>query len=308
MERRSVTDSRKTGIDVVGDISWGTHICQLYQTREDLTEILVPFFKVGLENNEFCLWVTSEPLAVHEARAALGEAVRDLDDYLASGRIEILDFREHYSKAGSFDLDEVLRHFMEKERLAMQRGLDGLRAAGNTSWVSQACWRSFIEYESIIDGFMRRRRVIAICTYPLDQCGAAELVDVVSSHQNVLIRRAGNWEFVQNNGNRPVNCLRKGGLSYAEIGRILGLSRERVRQLVAGQRVYKKGAARTGDGLLTSGQAARFLNVHVNTLRRWSNDGVLPTYRVGNRQDRRFKRRELEEFLSETASDKSIAV
>ena len=55
---------RKSGIDIIGDISWGTHFCQFYQTKEDLMDILVPYFKAGLENNEFCLWVTSQPLEV----------------------------------------------------------------------------------------------------------------------------------------------------------------------------------------------------------------------------------------------------
>src|SRR5674476_5202 len=55
---------RKSGINIVGDVSWGTHICQFFDTKEDLTDILVPYFKAGLENNEFCLWITSQPLAV----------------------------------------------------------------------------------------------------------------------------------------------------------------------------------------------------------------------------------------------------
>ena len=51
---------RKSGIDIIGDISWGTHFCQFYQTKEDLMDMLIPYFKAGLENNEFCLWITSQ--------------------------------------------------------------------------------------------------------------------------------------------------------------------------------------------------------------------------------------------------------
>jgi len=60
--------NRETGIGIVGTISWGTHLCQFYQTKEDLIDILVPYFKAGLENNEFCMWITSEPLRVNDAR------------------------------------------------------------------------------------------------------------------------------------------------------------------------------------------------------------------------------------------------
>jgi hypothetical protein len=56
-------DARHTGITVIGDVPWGTHFCQFYQDKQDLIDILVPYFKAGLENNEFCIWITSEPLA-----------------------------------------------------------------------------------------------------------------------------------------------------------------------------------------------------------------------------------------------------
>ena len=46
---------RKTGIDIIGEVPWGTHICLFYEAKSDLLEILVPYFKAGLENNEFCV-------------------------------------------------------------------------------------------------------------------------------------------------------------------------------------------------------------------------------------------------------------
>ncbi len=40
--------------------------------------------------------------------------------------------------------------------------------------------------------------------------------------------------------------------------------------------------------LLSTGQAAGLLHVHVNTIRRWGNNGTLKSYRLGRRSDRRF--------------------
>jgi len=34
-------------------------------------DVLIPYFKAGLENNEFCLWVIPEPLDEEEAKEAL---------------------------------------------------------------------------------------------------------------------------------------------------------------------------------------------------------------------------------------------
>ena len=100
-----------------------------------------------------------------------------------------------------------------------------------------------------------------------------------------------------------VISLRNGGLTYAEIGRKLGLTRERVRQIAKGETTRKKKTARNNpDALLTAAEAAELLNVHTNTVRRWSNNGILGTYRIGPRGDRRFRRRDIDNFLLKNSS------
>jgi len=49
--------------------------------------------------------------------------------------------------------------------------------------------------------------------------------------------------------------------------------------------------------LLTVQEVARFLRVHVSTVRRWSNRGLLKSYRINPRGDRRFKQEDVLAFL-----------
>jgi excisionase family DNA binding protein len=51
--------------------------------------------------------------------------------------------------------------------------------------------------------------------------------------------------------------------------------------------------------MLTISDVARLLNVHINTVRRWSNEGMLKGYRIGSRGDRRFRREDVDAFLKE---------
>lgn len=53
------------------------------------------------------------------------------------------------------------------------------------------------------------------------------------------------------------------------------------------------------DDMLTVREVARLLHVHPNTLRRWSNNGRLKSYRINPRGDRRFRREEIARFLAE---------
>ena len=62
-------EMRRTGVDVVGDMPWGTHFCLFYETLEDLLEPLVSYCKAGLESQEFCLWAVAAPLTGKTSRA-----------------------------------------------------------------------------------------------------------------------------------------------------------------------------------------------------------------------------------------------
>ena len=54
--------------------------------------------------------------------------------------------------------------------------------------------------------------------------------------------------------------------------------------------------------MLTTNEVARIIRVHVNTVRRWSNQGVLKTYYISLRGDRRYKREDIANFLRQRFS------
>ena len=49
--------------------------------------------------------------------------------------------------------------------------------------------------------------------------------------------------------------------------------------------------------LLTVGEACKILNVCPNTIRGWSDRGLIPSYRIGQRRDRRFLTQDILDFL-----------
>lgn len=188
---------RKTDIDVIGEVAWGSHFCQFYQTKDDLVDILVPYFKAGLESNEFCMWVTSPPLEVEEAEESLRKVLPELDYYLKVGQIEIISYTEWYLKDGVFDSKRVLNGWVEKLDSALKNGYDGLRLTGNTFWLEKDDWGDFTGYEEEVDRILGNYNIISLCTYCLDKCNATEIIDVVANHQFTLIKREGKWERIE---------------------------------------------------------------------------------------------------------------
>ena len=97
----------KFGLASVGEVPWGTHLGQFYQTKQDLIDVLVPYFKAGLENNDFCMWITAEPLEVEDAKKAMEKGVPNLAKYMKRKQIEIISYKDWYVKDGKFNNDRV---------------------------------------------------------------------------------------------------------------------------------------------------------------------------------------------------------
>ena len=188
---------RNSGVDVIGGVPWGTHFCQFYKTIQDLIDILVPYFKAGLESNEFCMWVTSEPLMVAEAEEAMRGAVSAFDEYMRQGQIEIIPYNEWYLLEGTFDDERVLNGWISKLEQALSKGYAGLRLTGNTFWLERNHWQAFTEYEAKVNNVIGQYRMIAACTYSLDKCDAAAIIDVIKNHQFALIKRERKWDIIE---------------------------------------------------------------------------------------------------------------
>jgi DNA-binding transcriptional MerR regulator len=52
------------------------------------------------------------------------------------------------------------------------------------------------------------------------------------------------------------------------------------------------------DNMLTISEVSRLLHVHPNTLRRWSDQGLIKSYCITPRGDRRFMPRDIDQVLA----------
>ena len=222
---------RRTGINALGNLPWGSHFCHFYETKQDLLDILVPYFKAGLEDNEFCLWVISEPLRATEATkalreavpdlerhlarrsieifiisepptdteatAALREAVPELERYVAAHSIEIVPHNQWYLDGDTFDGVRVINSLKVKLQEALARGYAGMRVHGNEAWLTDKDWKHFLEYEQSLNDVLAHQRMIVLCTYPLASRRAGEIFDVAHAHEFAIAKRHGHWEMLE---------------------------------------------------------------------------------------------------------------
>jgi signal transduction histidine kinase len=188
---------RPSGLPVVGSLPWGSHFCQFYEEREDLMDSLVPYFKAGLEHNERCLWVTSEPFRAEDARTALRQALPDLVERERHNQIEIINHQDWYARTGKADPDVTLRGWVEREERTLAEGFSGMRLTGNAYWVERSDWKGFVDYEARVSRTFKDRHLIGLCSYCLGRCQPHDILDVVANHEFALTRRAGHWETIE---------------------------------------------------------------------------------------------------------------
>lgn len=74
-----------------------------------------------------------------------------------------------------------------------------------------------------------------------------------------------------------------------------------LRQVSKPKRITKKKSAiEQTDIMLTVREVAQRLGAHINTVRRWSDRGLLKVYHIGTRGDRRYRQEDITAFLKES--------
>jgi PAS domain S-box-containing protein len=194
-------NTRKSGIGFVGNIPWGTHFFLLYKTKEDLMEILVPYFKAGLENNEMCIWLIPESLSIKEAKEALRKAIPGFGDYFKKGQIEFLSYADWFLRNDTFDSMRIFDFWAERLNQALSSGYEGLRLTEDICW-QKKLWDNLIDSEERLDSAIGKYSIIALCTYSLEICSPVDIVEIAANHDFALVKKKGKWKKIDSFGQK----------------------------------------------------------------------------------------------------------
>ncbi len=116
-----------SGLQTVPHLQWGSHLAHFFGSGDELREVLVPYFKAGLENNERCLWVTGEAFNADQARSALRAAVPDLDKRERDKQIEIANGAQWYAAGEKLRPHDLVTGLLQREQEALGLGYAGLQ-------------------------------------------------------------------------------------------------------------------------------------------------------------------------------------
>lgn len=188
------SDLKDSGLKLVGAVSWGFHLCLFYRSQEDLLEILLPYIKAGLKENDQVIWITSEPLPLEKLEKILRKEIPGFDQLRKKGQLELYSTQEWYFPKGIFLVEEVLNRWQEKEKEALKRGFSGLRVTGNVSGISVSTWSEIQDYERRVQDTLQNLRMMAICQYDLNECYKEQVLDIDQHHPLALVKQENKWK------------------------------------------------------------------------------------------------------------------
>ena len=182
---------RNSGIPLIDDVPWGSHLCLFYETADDLFQAAACYFEPGLQANELCVWRLPRGVGIGETEARLRAGIDDFDQHYAVGHLQLVPVPED----APFVLEEVERFWLGKLDQAIASGFEGLRGCGDSSAPDASGQTT--EYERALPGLLNDQPVLALCTYALSSASAMDVFDVVRVHNLTVARRNGEWQFME---------------------------------------------------------------------------------------------------------------
>ena len=213
---------------VLAGAGHGSHLCAFYETKNDLIDLVLPFFAAGLSRRELCVWMTPDGVNVDEAVVRASAAV-------AERGIELYPARAGYMKGPRFERGPVVDFWNGKLQQALATGHLGMRASGDAFWLQASDWNAFLDYEADLTNMIADKPITLLCTYPLSVSKAGDIFDVASAHHVVIAKRKRAWEIIKGWGitKAPVAHQQQGAEILDAADRIQSLS-QRLRQVLDG--------------------------------------------------------------------------
>jgi hypothetical protein len=164
----------------------GDHVCTLFSSAEEQLSAAIEYIQQGLDRNERCLYICGEQTP-DEFRAALERSGIDVAREEGRGALVLLTKETGHLKGGTFSASRMISMLKGAVEDALNDGFEGLRAAGDMTWLLDEAPGSeeIAEYEALLNHFFGNNRALGLCQYNRRKLPAAILDHGIATHPTV---------------------------------------------------------------------------------------------------------------------------
>jgi PAS domain S-box-containing protein len=175
----------------------GNSFSLLYDSTDQLVDVVASFFDAGLKNNECCLWGVAGQLDVDYVKDLLRDAGLDVDKYVENGQLIFSECNECYIAGKGSVSDMDLLKWQEMYNISMAEGYNGLRIVDKFTIVDGESWDSFVEYEKQAMELIRTKKITGLFAFLLEARSRMEMIELISMHDGTIIEKNGRWTLLQ---------------------------------------------------------------------------------------------------------------
>jgi hypothetical protein len=168
------------------------HISLMYKNRNKPIKNMAIFFKKGLEKNEKCVYIADDN-SINDIEDEFRKAGIDTDKEMASGRLLIINGKDTFlSEKNIFDYKKSLKVLEKELRLIVEDGFNGLRSAGEMTWLlnHEDNLTQLFDYEIDVNSVIENYNVKLICMYNISKFPLKVLLHAIYSHPAIIY---GDW-------------------------------------------------------------------------------------------------------------------
>src|SRR5258706_7751891 len=142
------------------------HLCSIFETPQELLAMTVPYFRIGLERNEKCIYITDKAKADTLCKAMRREGI-DIGRAIDSKALVLIDTDQAYLKGDGLNPERMLPFWKREEALAKKQGYRALRGAAEVDWPidGEGDKRRWLKYESKVNNVFSTLDSLVLCQY-----------------------------------------------------------------------------------------------------------------------------------------------
>jgi DNA-binding CsgD family transcriptional regulator len=177
-----------------------------YESKVDLLETTVAYFKAGLDQNELCVWAISDPVTELDAQTALHLGIPEFARHAKAGDLSITSGEQWRLNKDEFNLQRITGGWSSMLLQALDTGYSGLRISGNAQWLENNHWEEFCAYDRELGRSVAGRQIVLLCTQAQGRLTADVDYQVAArAHHHTIACHNGEWTFVDTNALKHKN-------------------------------------------------------------------------------------------------------
>jgi MEDS: MEthanogen/methylotroph, DcmR Sensory domain len=181
--------SHATQVRLAGSVlDRSRHVCAFFHHKEEEYRVLLPFIKEGFDQGDRAFHMV-DPRHRGEHLRRLQEAGIDVAEAERKGQLEVRRWEEAQLRDGRFDQNRMLALLEDVLAAGKAQGFPLTRLMANMEWAleDRPGIEDLLEFETRVNYLTARFNDVLCCTYDLARFGANVVMNILRTHQMVII-------------------------------------------------------------------------------------------------------------------------